>query len=154
VERHDITVPDEVAGGMDAAVEECRQRALDWLDAHGLEASLSVLSRAREHGVTFEVHVGHGDIDSDQRLPGVLDRWRWSARFQWWRKVLTNADGRQGRILARREDGLASVTELPRLGQHSTGKVAAAMGVGVQGCTCHLGGPFVDICPVHYQADQ
>ncbi|AER48985.1 hypothetical protein PRODRIGUEZ_72 [Mycobacterium phage PRodriguez] len=56
-------------------------------------------------GVAFDVVVGKGDIAMDQRVPGVLDRWTWSGgALQWWRKVLGNGDGRQGRVLARLDD--------------------------------------------------
>lgn len=156
VETHDVTAP--VAGRhIDAVIDQCRAAAEAWLDAQGLGASISVISRSDgTAGVTFDVHVGHGDIHPDQRLPGALDSWRWSARRDHWRGVLGGALARRtARIKAR--DGLASVTSLhgagypasdgPRVGA----KVQAAMGVGVDGCSCHLGGPFRDICPVHYR---
>lgn len=140
---------------------DARELAARWAEAHGLELiGVHCLSRSNgEVGVTFDVHVGHGDIDGDQRVPGALDRWRWSARMLWWRKVFTNADGRQGRrIVAREEAGSGRVLPGPwggraalegpsrpaRLG--ATSDPLAATG----GCTCHLGGPFRDICPIHY----
>lgn len=155
VERHDIVVRYGLgypALDVNAAVSLARELADAWATAHAIDIGTpSALSRHGEAGVTFEVHVGHGDIDADQRVPGVLDNWRWSARMLWWRKVMTNADGRQGRLLARREEaGRADVIPLGRNARHNTGKVQAAMGVGVDGCVCHLGGPFVDMCPIHY----
>ena len=123
VEKHRITYPAAPVGdtGTTARIHAACQRAERWADAHGMELGRQDIGvttrRVGNHqeivGVAFEVHVGHGDIHADQRTPGVLDRWRWSSRMAWWRRVLGNTDGRQGRVLARREDGMASVTEMP-----------------------------------------
>lgn len=162
VERHEIGaslpgIRNPIIEHYDELLDECRQRALDWAEAHGLELiDLARTSRTSGHGqgawvgVTFTVVVGKGELSADQRLPGVLDNWRWSARFQHWRRVFTNADGRKGALLARAEDGQASVTRI-----HPARSGAMSMdGVLRDGCSCHIGGPFVDICPVHFQADR
>ncbi|QPX62184.1 hypothetical protein PBI_INDLOVU_69 [Mycobacterium phage Indlovu] len=178
MERHRITLP---VGATDDNVAAARLVAERYADAHGFEIAagsfsviastngLPVASQGGYLGVAFDVVVGKGDIDCDQRVPGVLDRWSWSARMLWWRKVLTNGDGRQGRRLAARDDVAGRVLPGPwggadalagdvhppgdrgssrvRLG--ATRDPLAATG----GCTCHIGGPFRDICPIHFKAD-
>ena len=70
-------------------------------------------------------------------------------------------DGRQGRLLALREDDgqLAGTLWWKAQGSPTPAETplnAASFGVltgSVDGCTCHLPGPFKDICPVHYDAD-
>ena len=135
-------------------VEEAKRRAHAWADAHGLELiglGETVWSGGHERGpaigVTFGVVVGKGDISLDQSVPGALDSWRWSAgRLEWWRAVFNRADtARQGRLHARQEDKLATVTRLRR--NMPTAPPQPSQHVG---CTCALGGPFTDVCPVHY----
>lgn len=168
VERHDITMPSAAVGGPNAAVEVAKLHAQNWADAHGMSViSVSPLSRSGGiNGVTFDVVVGKGDISLDQRVPGVLDSWRWSGpRMEWWRRVFNRSDGRQGRVLAARDEQGGCVlpgpwrgTEalhgpLPRNQAEAATEVLALRGRTGIGCTCALGGPFVEICPVHYKAD-
>ncbi|AKF14641.1 hypothetical protein AVJ28_gp72 [Mycobacterium phage Baee] len=110
VERHRITLP---AGATGDNVAVARLHAEAYARARGFElsaGSIGVVSRRGKAGdefigVTFDVTVGKGDIALDQSTPGVLDRWTWSGgAVQWWRRVLNNGDGRQGRVLARRDD--------------------------------------------------
>ena len=96
-----------------AAQLEIAQR---WADAHGLEVDAESHSATLEDGAvavftTWRVRVGVADIDADQSEPGALDRWRWSARVGFWRK-LTGGLGREGRRITVREEGLASVTRI------------------------------------------
>lgn len=109
-ERHVITLP---AGATGDNVAVARLHAEAYARARGFDlpaGSIGVLSRRGKLGdeyigVTFDVVVGKGDISPDQRSPGVLDRWTWSGgALQWWRKVLGNGDGRQGRVLARLDE--------------------------------------------------
>lgn len=150
VERHAIIVPaNALPGGIKAAFDTAKLHAEAWARAHGGLEVANLKSHINEDtsaGVIFEVHVGHGDIALDQRVAGVLDRWRWSARMTWWRRVLTNADGRKGALLAKAEDGKASVTRI-----HA--RTGSATGVE-PGCTCALGGPFTEVCPVHFHSDS
>ena len=161
VERHEITTVADVDSvdyvDLYAALFD---QARAWHAAHGLEPVDLAQINPRPTtgplaavqavvGVEWTVTVGRGDISEDQRLPGVMDSWKWSARFHHWCKVFNRMDGRQGRLLALREDGRASVTKL--FPEHDRA-VRARTGV-VDGCTCHIGGPFKDICPVHYDAD-
>ncbi|AEJ95742.1 hypothetical protein FDI64_gp68 [Mycobacterium phage Zemanar] len=168
VERHEISAPvDDEQPDIShyrEAVAAMFDQARAWHAAHGLEPiDLARFARTASAngqaavGVQWTVTVGRGDISADQRLPGVMDSWKWSARFHHWRKVFNRMDGRQGRLLALREDGRASVTPLFR--DHRSGQltghepvVGVRTGV-VNGCTCHIGGPFKDICPVHFEAD-
>ncbi|QQV92962.1 hypothetical protein SEA_HYDRO_69 [Mycobacterium phage Hydro] len=168
IERHEISAPVDEANPMiehyREAVAAMFDQARAWHAAHGLEPiDLARFARTASAngqaavGVQWTVTVGRGDISADQRLPGVMDSWKWSARFHHWRKVFNRMDGRQGRLLALREDGRASVTPLFR--DHRSGQltghepvVGVRTGV-VNGCTCHIGGPFKDICPVHFEAD-
>lgn len=114
-ERHEITRALVQRGfalppsDYDEAIADSHRQAEVWSTAHGLEiVSGSAIERRRtkdgvtiiDVGYTFTVTVGKGDIHLDQRTPGVLDTWRWSARFEWWRKVFNRMDGRQGRHLA------------------------------------------------------
>ncbi|QOP65614.1 hypothetical protein SEA_SUIGENERIS_73 [Mycobacterium phage Suigeneris] len=110
VERHRITLP---VGATGDNVAVARLHAEAYARARGFDlsaGSLGVISRLGKVGdeylgVAFDVVVGKGDIAMDQRVPGVLDRWTWSGgALQWWRKVLGNGDGRQGRVLARLDD--------------------------------------------------
>lgn len=174
VERHEITTVADVDSvdyvDLYAALFD---QARAWHAAHGLEpvdlaqinprpttgaAGGPLAAVQAVVGVEWTVTVGRGDISEDQRLPGVMDSWRWSARFQHWRKVFNRMDGRQGRLRALREDGRASVTPLFR--DHRSGQLMGhepVVGVRTRveddGCTCHLPGPFKDICPVHFEAD-
>ena len=166
VERHEISVPVPVAqpdiSHYREAVAAMFDQARAWHADHGLEpidlarfARTASVNGQAAVGVQWTVTVGRGDISADQRLPGVMDSWKWSARFHHWRKVFNRMDGRQGRL---REDGRASVTPLFRDHRPAaeTPLNAASFGVltgSVDGCTCHLPGPFKDICPVHYDAD-
>lgn len=90
-------------------VAVARLHAEAYARARGFElpaSKIGVLARAGSIdgeflGVTFDVVVGKGDIHLDQRVPGVLDRWRWSAEaMNWWRDIFNRADGREGRILS------------------------------------------------------
>ncbi|QFP96352.1 hypothetical protein SEA_APEX_69 [Mycobacterium phage Apex] len=169
VERHEISAPvDDEQPDIShyrEAVAAMFDQARAWHAAHGLEpidlarfARTASVNGQAAVGVQWTVTVGRGDISADQRLPGVMDSWKWSARFHHWRKVFNRMDGRQGRLLALREDGRASVTPLFRDHRPAaeTPLNAASFGVltgSVDGCTCHLPGPFKDICPVHYDAD-
>jgi hypothetical protein len=102
VEGHTIEVLISAVGDEDTAHNVAYMRAQRWLSAHGLEAEIEGDPTAEDGyaGVYFEITVGKGDIHQDQSTPGVLDSWRWSARFDWWRKVFNRMDGRQGRHLA------------------------------------------------------
>ncbi|QNO13092.1 hypothetical protein SEA_VIOLETZ_70 [Mycobacterium phage VioletZ] len=162
IERHEISAPvDDEQPDIShyrEAVAAMFDQARAWHAAHGLEpVDLSEFVRTSGHergaavGVSWTVTVGRGDISDDQRLPGVMDSWKWSARFHHWRKVFNRMDGRQGRLLALREDGRATVTKL--FPEASRGGTLSARTGPVDGCTCHIGGPFKDICPVHYAAD-
>ncbi|AGU91981.1 hypothetical protein ADAWI_68 [Mycobacterium phage Adawi] len=175
VERHEITTVADV-DSVDYAdlYAALFDQARAWHTAHGLEPVDLAQINPRPTtgplaavqavvGVEWTVTVGRGDISEDQRLPGVMDSWKWSARFHHWRKVFNRMDGRQGRLLALREDGRATVTKLfpeatlapdqrPPWMHRSTEVVGARTGP-VDGCTCHLPGPFKDICPVHFDAD-
>ena len=89
-----------------------------WASAHGLEIDVVTEHELLNDGrvaitTTWVVQIGRGDIDREQTPPGSLDRWRWSARVGHWRALLQGL-GREGRRLAVREDGLASVTHLHR----------------------------------------
>lgn len=172
VEQHEVSAPTvedypDVTDYTDALAAMYDQ-ARAWHDAHGL-APVDLARFTRTHstqrpaavGVSWTVTVGQGDLSDDQRIPGVMDAWRWSARFHHWRRVFNRLDGRQGRLLAAREDGRASVHRLfPDAHVSSAldtgGSPAATFGIltgSTDGCTCHLPGPFKDVCPVHYQAD-
>ncbi|ABD58187.1 hypothetical protein PBI_COOPER_70 [Mycobacterium phage Cooper] len=162
VERHQITtvVTEANVDRLDYAdlYAALFDQARAWHAAHGIAPVDLAQMSPRPHGlsdaevgVEWTVTVGRGDISEDQRLPGVMDSWKWSARFHHWRKVFNRMDGRQGRLLALREDGRATVTTLfPETSRTTT--LRARTGV-VDGCTCHIGGPFKDICPVHFDAD-
>lgn len=198
IETHSIVLPRSAVGSANAAVEVAQMHAKAWAEAHGLELmATSALSRSDGTiGVTFDVEVGRGDISLDQRVPGVLDNWRWSGpRVQWWRKIFNRADGRQGRTLAARDHlGPGKVLAGPWRGSDALGGVLSAevrepfawsatdqqaqaerLGLGPllepaptepalnrkgsatglqPGCSCHLGGPFVDVCPIHHEADS
>lgn len=109
VERHRITLP---VGATGDNVAVARLHAEAYARARGFELSAGSMSVTQSLnpdggylGVAFDVTVGKGDIALDQSVPGVLDRWTWSGgAVQWWRRVLNNGDGRQGRVLARRDD--------------------------------------------------
>lgn len=129
VERHKIVVrvPADRSrpGDHPEIIAEAERRAKAWAEAHGLEISnLGVYAQSPSHpagpmvGVVFDVHIGHGVIDPDQSTPGALDTWTWSARFQYVRRLL-NGLTREGRRLAVREDGLASVSRLSRDSLHT-----------------------------------
>jgi hypothetical protein len=108
VERHRITMPSvSLPGGVEAACDVAKLHAAAYARARGFEL-VDLMKTRRSNGqagVEFTVHVGHGDIDLDQRVPGVLDRWRWSAAAcDWWRDILNRTDGREGKILALIDD--------------------------------------------------
>ena len=136
-------------------VDEARRRAHDWADAHGLELiglGETVWSGGHERGpaigVTFGVVVGKGDISPDQRVPGALDSWRWSGpRMKWWQALFNQATSahRSGRLVARQADQLATVTRLRR--NMPTAPPQPGLDAA---CTCALGGPLADLCPIHY----
>lgn len=118
VERHRITIP---VGATGDNVAVARLHAEAYARARGFEipaGSFQVLQQrgklptvGNQVGVAFDVVVGRGDIALDQRQPGVLDTWTWSAGMtEWWRRWLPG--GRQGRVIARPRDGIASVTAL------------------------------------------
>ena len=121
VERHRITIP---VGSTGDNVAVARLHAEAYARARGFElsaVSISVIAAAGNGmpmvanggylGVAFDVVVGKGDIALDQRQPGVLDTWTWIAGMaEWWRRWLPG--GRQGRVITRPEDGLASVTSI------------------------------------------
>lgn len=82
VETHRITLP---VGATGDNVAVARLHAEAYARAHGfaLDAcEFSVLGINGRTGVQFTVTVGVGDIHNDQRTPGVLDTWTWSARAQ------------------------------------------------------------------------
>ncbi|AGT12971.1 hypothetical protein KAYACHO_67 [Mycobacterium phage KayaCho] len=118
VERHRVTMP---VGATGDNVAVARLHAEAWAEWNGLEIrpeSFEVLASSSfdaDHGeyigVAFDVVIGKGDLSTDHRERGEADAWTWSARFQHWRNVF-NGMGRQGRLIARREDGLASVTRI------------------------------------------
>jgi len=108
------------APGSDA-VARCRLAMCAWSDAHGIEPlSIQTISKRitpelGRAGVSWRVTIGKATIDPNQGAPGVLDDWTWSGRVDFWRRMFGRFDGgRQGRILARREDGLASITSISR----------------------------------------
>lgn len=112
VEKHRLTTSIQ-ADNSEETLARLKEVAKAYAEAHGFELMgttavwLTPGPNHYEHKVAleFDVVVGKGDISLDQRMPGVLDSWRWSAgRFEWWRKVFNRMDGRQGRILAQRED--------------------------------------------------
>lgn len=108
----------EIGRRYQATIDAQRDIAESWASAHGLEISAVSEHEALDDGrvaitTTWVVQIGRGDIDREQTPPGALDRWRWSARVGHWRALLQGL-GREGRRLAVREDGLASVTHLHR----------------------------------------
>ncbi|AHJ88567.1 hypothetical protein Jolie1_067 [Mycobacterium phage Julie1] len=165
VERHRITIP---VGATGDNVAVARLHAEAWAEWNGLEIrpeSFEVLASSSfdaDHGeylgVAFDVVIGKGDIDTDHRGRGAADAWTWSARFQHWRNVF-NGMGRQGRLIARREDGLASVT---RIGDptRAPGSLREALGVppsGDTGIKIQRGGvrfPAEDIHPAWTDPDH
>lgn len=111
VERHRITIP---VGATGDNVAVARLHAEAYARARGFEISAGSMGVVQAVGgkdagflgVTFDVVVGKGDIHLDQRVPGVLDRWTWSARAQHWASLLRRvfpANG--GRVMARPEGG-------------------------------------------------
>jgi hypothetical protein len=134
VERHRITIP---VGATGDNVAVARLHAEAWAEWNGLALraeDIGVTQRDGQYtGVVFDVVIGKGDIDTDHRGRGAADAWTWSARFQHWRNVF-NGMGRQGRLIARREDGLASVT---RIGDptRAPGSLREALGVPPSGDT-------------------
>lgn len=107
VEQHRIEIlATDMPGDARDRIEAAKAQAQRWANAHGVEIHPEAISGSSTrpgsayNGVVFTVTVGKGDIHLDQRVPGVLDSWRWSARFEWWRKVFNRMDGRQGRHLA------------------------------------------------------
>ena len=108
----------EIGRRYQATIDAQRDIAESWASAHGLEIDVVSEHEALDDGrvaitTTWVVQVGRGDIDREQTPAGSLDRWRWSARVGHWRALLQGL-GREGRRLAVREDGLASVTHLRR----------------------------------------
>ena len=121
VETHRITLP---AGATGDNVAVARLHAEAYARARGFElgaGEFSVLGINGPHGrsgVQFTLTVGVGDIALDQRVPGVLDRWTWSAgAVEWWQRhlgapsakllSLVDAAGRRrtGRLTGLRPDG-------------------------------------------------
>lgn len=174
MERHEISVqvPDREPRieSWAEAVEEARYRALAWAEANGLELTdLSRFARTAGHdsgpavGVSWTVTLGKGQLAHPpaETFPPEGDSWVWSGRIGFWWALWDNirqARRRSERLTARRSGDDGKVVPGPWRGpdalrgpaRHNTGKVHAAMGVGVEGCTCHIGGPFRDICPVHF----
>lgn len=118
VERHRITIlAKDLPTGAKARCDVAQLHAEAYARARGFDITggISIVSGSGApagapgsdafNGVEFEVMVGKGDLHMDQRVPGLLDRWRWSGgAFEWWRAILNRADGRQGRVLARLDD--------------------------------------------------
>ena len=105
-------------------IDAQRDIAEAWASAHGLEINVVSEHEPLDDGrvaitTTWVVQVGRGDIDREQTPPGALDRWRWSARVGHWRGLLQGL-GREGRRLAVREDGLASVHRIHGFGMRAT----------------------------------
>lgn len=99
VERHRITILNrDLPAGATDRVAVARLHAEAYARARGFEiaaGSFDVLSGSTTspgsafNGVAFDVVVGKGDIHLDQRVPGVLDRWTWSAGcVEWWQRRL------------------------------------------------------------------
>lgn len=118
VERHRITIP---VGATNDNVAVARLHAEAYARARGFEipaGSFSVLQKrgalptvGNSVGVAFDVVVGKGDIHLDQRVPGVLDTWTWSAGMtEWWRRWLPGP--RSGRVIPRPENSVASVSHI------------------------------------------
>lgn len=138
-----------------AQIAACAERARSWAEAEGLEIidlAETMRTAAAEGGawvgVTWSITVGKGSPD--------LESWRWSARMFDWRDMLrrTSVTGRATRLGdPSREPGEASVTRIHAARDGGSGRAGIATGVE-PGCTCRLGGPFVDICPVHFEADR
>lgn len=119
VERHSVVLPYPDGDRTLAQVlADARSSAEAWADAHGLDIGVvSPLSGEGYNGVAFDVFVGKGALSANQRDPGVLDNWAWSARVEYWRRMLGRyAGGRKGKVLAEAGDGLASVTAINRHG--------------------------------------
>lgn len=95
VEKHRLTTGLH-ADDAETVLELLKQHARGYADAHGFELTgttaiwLTPGPKHDQHKVALEftVHVGHGDISTDQRVLGALDTWTWSARVQWWAKLL------------------------------------------------------------------
>lgn len=107
---------EEIGRRYQATIDAQRDIAESWASAHGLEIGVVSEHEALDDGrvaitTTWVVQVGRGDIDREQTPAGSLDRWRWSARVGHWRALLQGL-GREGRRLAVREDGLATVRQL------------------------------------------
>lgn len=133
-------------------VAQARLVAEAWAESQGMEigaGSFSVIASQAQGGwlgVSFDVIVGKGDIDAQG------ESWTWSARIEHWRARLAPAR----RMIAAATDGKASVTRI-HARDGGSGRAGIASGDPLllrDGCSCHIGGPFVDICPVHYQADR
>lgn len=106
----------EIGRQYQATIDAQREIAERWAQAHGVEITVTSEHVPAPDGTvtiatTWTVTVGRAEVDADQNPPGALDRWRWSARVGFWRN-LTAGLGREGRRLAVREDGLATVTKL------------------------------------------
>jgi hypothetical protein len=104
VERHRITIPVGATG--DNVVAVARLHAQAYARARGFDLQAGSLNVLAHHntspfgdpgylGVSFDVVVGKGDISLDQSVPGVLDRWTWSAgAVEWWQRWLGTAEGK------------------------------------------------------------
>ena len=134
VERHRITA--DVTSAMVAskthrdAIELALRQGMDaWCAAHGTAPAprsvsqyhrLPVGEESEALVIEWDVMVGRAAIDPNQAVPGVLDNWTWSGRVDFWRYFFGRFEGgRKGRVLAAREDGLASVTDIRRQAGHS-----------------------------------
>lgn len=138
--RHRITLP---IGATGDNVAVARLHAEAYARAHGFEigaGSFTVLAQnSPAHGqqylgVAFTETVGRGDIHTDQRVPGVLDTWTWSAGAveRVWRLLNGVMRGKDARRTVRpREDGVASVTALPGVLGPAFGDPTRPRGLGV-----------------------
>lgn len=120
VERHRITIlADHLPGKARDRVAVARMHAEAYARARGFEikaGSFDVLNGSTLspgsafNGVAFEVTVGKGDIALDQRMPGVLDHWTWSAGVvEWWQRFLGRLSPGDGGKLLSLVDGKGKV---------------------------------------------
>ena len=108
----------EIGRRYQATVDVQHEIGNRWAAAHGLEITYVTETDPQDDGsvhvtTSWVVQIGRGVIEADPEVtdhcaPGAMDRWCWSARVGHWRNLLQGL-GREGRRLAVREDGLASV---------------------------------------------
>ena len=156
----------EIGRRYQATVDVQHEIANRWAAAHGLEITYVTETDPQDDGVvllttSWVVQIGRGAIEADPDHtdtcePGALDRWRWSARVGHWRNLLQGL-GREGRRLAVREDGMATVTNLNRRNHGFGIKVEDAAGrpdVRPLVTEGHLSGPPDSVTAADTTLDQ